>query len=64
MIFSSDMRSKVKEENPDASFGEIAKLIAAKYKAMSQEDRAMYDGKAKKDKQRYSDESKSLLRTF
>ena len=61
------MRSKfpllyvqVKSENPDAGFGEIAKIIAAKYKSLSQEERAQYDEQAKKDKKRYEEESKFI----
>jgi len=56
MVFSNAVRSKVKEENPEASFGQLGKLIGEKFKALSSEERAKYDALAKKDKQRYEKE--------
>lgn len=35
MFFVQDYRERIKEENPDASFGEVGKLLGAKWKEMS-----------------------------
>jgi structure-specific recognition protein 1 len=77
MVFSNAVRSKVKEENPDASFGDMVsisvdgalvtdycpvshtshltfqgKLIGAKFRALSPEEKRKYEELAKKDKVR------------
>jgi hypothetical protein len=41
MIFSSENRSRIKEENPDATFGEMGKLLGQKWKEMSEEDKTV-----------------------
>ncbi|GAA6014578.1 hypothetical protein JCM10207_001651 [Rhodosporidiobolus poonsookiae] len=56
MIFSQDARAQVKEENPDVGFGEIGKLLGAKWKELDEEDRKPYEEKAKADKARYEKE--------
>jgi structure-specific recognition protein 1 len=38
MIFSNDNRARVKKENPDAKFGDMAKLLSGEYKALGKED--------------------------
>lgn len=53
MLFSNAMRPKVKADNPDADFGEIAKIVGQKYKELPQEEREKWDKKAKEDKKRY-----------
>jgi len=35
MFFSQDWRERIKAENPDAGFGEVGKLLGAKWKDMS-----------------------------
>jgi structure-specific recognition protein 1 len=56
MLFSNAMRSTIASENPDASFGDIARLIAAQFKALPDDERREWDEKAAADKQRYKDE--------
>jgi hypothetical protein len=34
MFFVQDYRDRIKEENPDVSFGETGKLLGAKWKEM------------------------------
>ena len=53
MYFSTAMRPKIKEESPDLAFGDIAKLIGKRFKALPDEDKVVYEEKAKKDKERY-----------
>ncbi|CAO3695849.1 unnamed protein product [Rhizopus microsporus] len=39
MFFSQDNREVVKKENPNASFGEIGKLLGEKWKNMTDEQK-------------------------
>lgn len=55
-LYSIHARPIVKEENPDATFGEIARIISAKFKALTATERAEWDEKAVSDKERYSAE--------
>lgn len=55
-LFSIESRARVKEENPDASFGDIARLISAEYKALSEEELEVWKEKATEDKRRYEAE--------
>ena len=56
LLYSIATRAKVKEDNPDASFGDLARLISANFKALSDEERAKWDRKAAADKERYTEE--------
>ncbi|GAA5960914.1 hypothetical protein JCM3765_007535 [Sporobolomyces pararoseus] len=56
MHFSQAKRAEVKEENPDVTFGEIGKLLGAKWKEADAEERAPFEEKAKEDKARYEKE--------
>lgn len=56
MYYSTEMRPKLKEENPDLSFGDLAKLVGQKYKELSEDDKAVYEAKANNDKKRYKEE--------
>jgi HMG (high mobility group) box len=55
-LYSIVARPTVKEENPEASFGDIARIISAQFKALSAKDRAKWDKKAADDKTRYQRE--------
>jgi len=55
MFFSNNMRPKLKEENPDASFGDLARLVGARFKELTPEDRVKWDKMASKDKERYKE---------
>jgi len=52
-LFSVHIRPTVKEENPEAAFGDIARIISAQYKALKTDERANWDAKAATDKVRY-----------
>ncbi|EPS94592.1 hypothetical protein FOMPIDRAFT_1026139 [Fomitopsis schrenkii] len=56
MFFSSDWRERVKAENPDASFGEIGKLLGAKWKELDESEKKPYVEQAAKDKSRHEKE--------
>lgn len=46
MLFSSATRPDVKASNPDATFGEIAKLVGAEWKKLSEKDQKVWSDKA------------------
>lgn len=52
-LYSVSARPGVKESNPEASFGDIARLISSQFKALSPSERAKWDKKAVEDKARY-----------
>ena len=39
MFFSQDWRERIKTENPDAGFGEVGKLLGAKWKELDEEEK-------------------------
>ena len=42
MVFSSEQRETVKKANPEASFGELGKLLGVAWKQLSEEEKAKY----------------------
>lgn len=52
-LYSNAVRNSVKEQNPDAKFGDIAKIISSQYKEMSESELAEWQKKADADKERY-----------
>jgi HMG (high mobility group) box len=56
MCFVQENRSKIKEESPDLSFGELGKALGEKWKVISSEEKAKYEELAKKDKDRFKEE--------
>ncbi|UZJ53024.1 hypothetical protein CBS101457_002344 [Exobasidium rhododendri] len=56
MFFSQDHREKVRTENATASFGEIGRLLGAKWKEMEEADKKLYHDMAARDKIRAEDE--------
>ena len=55
-LYSVSARPSVKEGNPEASFGDIARLISAQFKALPEKERSKWDKKAADDKIRYQAE--------
>jgi high mobility group protein B2 len=55
-LYSIDTRPAVKSENPDASFGDIARMISSNFKSLSEDERKVWDEKAVEDKERYERE--------
>jgi len=56
MFFSSDWRERIRAENPEAGFGEIGKLLGAKWKELDEEEKKPYVEQAAKDKERAEEE--------
>ena len=42
MLFSKENRAKVKEENPDITFGGIGKKLGEMWRALSDKEKAAY----------------------
>lgn len=55
-FFTAEMRERVKEENPDLKITELAKVMGAQWKALSEEEKQKYNEMAEKDKERYAAE--------
>jgi len=53
LLYSNATRTNVRVENPNATFGDIAKILSKKFKSLTPEDRTHWDGKAAADKERY-----------
>lgn len=52
MFFSQDHRERVKAENPEAGFGDVGRLLGAKWKEMSDAQKKPYNDMANRDKAR------------
>lgn len=55
-LYSVHIRPTIKEENADASFGDIARLISARFKALPAKEKKVWEDKAAADKERYQRE--------
>ena len=55
-LYSVHIRPTIKAENPEASFGDIARLISSKFKELPDKERKSWDEKAEADKIRYQQE--------
>ncbi len=53
MHYSKDSREGLKASQPELTFGEIAKAMSVNWKALSVQERAVWDKKATVDKERY-----------
>lgn len=52
-FYTAAQRAKVAEQNPNASFGEISKLVAAQWKGLSDKQKSKYRDMETTDKTRY-----------
>ena len=53
MLFSAEMRPQCKEENPEASITDMARILGAQWKSLSEEEKLPYEAKVAEDKERY-----------
>ena len=63
MYFAQAARPGIKEENPEASFGETGKLIAAAWANVTAKDKKKYEAQAAKDKLRWQEEKEEYEKT-
>jgi len=59
--FSKKMRATIKEQNPNASFGEIGKLIGAAWRELAADQKKTFEEAAEQDKHRYEKENAAYL---
>ena len=62
-IFSSEMRPKLKAENPDIKFGELGKKLGELFRNLSPEEKERYEQKASEDKARFKKEMEEYKRS-
>uniref|UniRef100_A0A7S2CA52 HMG box domain-containing protein n=1 Tax=Florenciella parvula TaxID=236787 RepID=A0A7S2CA52_9STRA len=55
-FFLADTRETAKAENPGLSVTELSKVIGAKWKELTPEEKSKFEEKAKADKERYAEE--------
>jgi len=56
ILYSNDVRDKVRQTNPGIAFGEVAKKISEQWKNITASEKKKFEDKAAKDKQRYETE--------
>merc|ERR1719471_451324 len=63
ILFSADVRKITMDENPGQKFGEISRIVAERWRAMSDSDKQVYAERAKKlneEKEREEREGKRM----
>uniref|UniRef100_A0A6C0BM28 HMG box domain-containing protein n=1 Tax=viral metagenome TaxID=1070528 RepID=A0A6C0BM28_9ZZZZ len=63
MYFANAIRPVIKEEQPELTFVELTRAVAAKWGSVSDEEKAPYIAMAAKDKERYQAEKAALAET-
>eukprot|EP01036_Dinobryon_divergens_P052793 gene52793-70571_t len=51
IFYTEETRAALKEENPEAGFGELSKLAGERWKVLSAEEKGKYEGMAERDKE-------------
>uniref|UniRef100_A0A7S0RR61 FACT complex subunit SSRP1 n=1 Tax=Pyramimonas obovata TaxID=1411642 RepID=A0A7S0RR61_9CHLO len=64
MYFSQVNRPKVKEEDPSLGIGGVAKVLGERWKALTTEEKQIYEDMHSKDKERYEKEKKEYAATL
>lgn len=59
MMFSNKMREKVKSNYPEATFGELGKIMGVMWRELGDDDKKHYNDLASKNKERYRGTSAS-----
>ncbi|KAJ3212409.1 Non-histone chromosomal protein 6 [Entophlyctis luteolus] len=54
LIFANENRARVRAANPDASFGQVGKLLGQEWKEISEAEKQKYVALQEKDKARYT----------
>lgn len=62
-FYLEQAHAKIKEEDPNASFGEVSKLISAQWKEMDDRTKAKFVKMSDKDKERYASEKDTYVPT-
>jgi hypothetical protein len=62
MYFCDEMRSKLRDENPEMKMTEITKILGSTWKDLSDDEKGVYVKKASKDKKRFENEIVGYVR--
>ena len=62
-MFILQRHAKIKEQNPDASFGAVSKEISSQWKQLDDGAKQKYEAMSDKDKARYAAEKESYVPT-
>ena len=46
MLYSAEMRDQIKQENPEASITDLAKILGQQWQALSEEEKLPYEARA------------------
>ena len=60
MYFSMEKRPKLREENANATVGDLAKMLGAAWRIMTDDQKAPYEEMTRKDRERYEEEMQTL----
>ena len=60
MYFSMEKRPKLREENANATVGDLAKMLGAAWRIMTDDQKAPYEEMTRKDRERYEEEMQNL----
>ena len=61
LLYQNAMRDQFKADNPGMTFGELSKYTSNMYKSLTNEEKAQWEDRAIRDKERYSDEMKQYV---
>ncbi|VDK72206.1 unnamed protein product [Onchocerca ochengi] len=62
-FFSHDKRPEVQQQHPEWKVGQVAQELGRFWKALGEEERAVYERKALEDKERYAEEMRNYKGT-
>lgn len=63
MLFSQEKRNQIKTDNPEATFGQIGKLLGESWKSASESEKAPFLAKAEKEKEKYAEAMKNYKKS-
>jgi Chromatin-associated proteins containing the HMG domain len=61
LLYQNAMRDQFKADNPGMTFGQLSKYTSHMYKSLTASERAEWDERAKRDKERYQEEMKHYV---
>ena len=63
-FYTKENRIKIQKKNPNATFGELSKLVSVDWKNINEKEKAHYKKLEIKDKKRYEQEKSELLKSI
>ena len=61
LLYQNAMRDQFKADNPGMTFGQLSKYTSHMYKSLTPEEKAQWEDRAIRDKERYTDEMKQYV---